>query len=170
MAYFITQGTTLQFTGGGVDTALKSAITSNAWTAGLPGLLEMGEIAFNGAGGSYDQIEVTSLADSKHVYTDGLIADNDSSKEITFKFLYNPALFNAIKTNMEAEGEAAAPGATEAGARTYNVWKVTLADGSAFNISADIASIALDSVTTNDKLTFTMVLAVEDVDFESMAD
>lgn len=168
MAYYITQGTTLTFQGGGQDTYLKEAVQVNSWTTGLPGLLEMGEISFNGAGGSYDQIEVTNLASTKHEYIDGLVADNDSNKEITFKFLYDPVLFNAIKKTMEEEGKAATPGAIEANARTYNVWKVALSDGSYFEISADISSVALSSVTTNDKLTFTMNLAIESVNFTSL--
>mgnify|MGYP003467359563 CR=1 len=158
MSYYITQGTRLTFEGGGFGgEAFKSSVGSNA----LPGLLEVGEIALNGAGGSYDKIEVTCLADTKHEYVDGLVADADSNKEITFKFLYDQTLFGGIKTLMDAEAEGNIAGLGDS--RTYNAWKVKLTDGSAFTISGDVASITLDSVATNDKLTFTVVVAVHEV-------
>lgn len=166
MAYYTTLGVNLDFIGGATTgQSLLSAITTNQWTNGLPGVLEIGELAFNGAGGSYDQIEVTCLADTAHKYTDGLIADADSSSNaIAIKFLYDPALFEAIKSVMDAEKT---PAKDELGNRVYNVWRVNIPSGGCFELSADISSLALDSVANNDKLTFTMGLAVNEIVFDA---
>lgn len=165
MAYYITQGTNFQYVGNGAgETAFEAILTDNQWTASLPGLLEMSELAFNGAGGSYDQIEVTCLADSEHKYVDGLVADAGSDgKEITFKFLYDPKLFNGINQLMEAERTEAINNPVD---RAHNEWKITIPNGGgSFTITGDVSSIALDSVALNDKLTFTMVLAVKNMTF-----
>ena len=163
MAYYTTLGVHLKFLGGPTTgQTLLSAVTTNNWDAGLPGLLEVGEIAFNGAGGSYDQIEVTCLADKEHKYVDGLIADSDSGSDITFKFLYNPTLFEAIKLTMDAEKT---PAKDAQGERMYSTWRIIVPGAGSFDIEGDISSLALDSVANNDKLTFTMTLAVNSVEF-----
>jgi hypothetical protein len=160
MAYFISQGMNLK-----MGTMPNSAVATyvmgyfNAheeFKNVFPNLQEIGEISFAGAGGSYDQIEVTTLADTRHVYTDGLIADDSSaSNEIAFKFLYEPELFKLFKDMMSAEENEKVEG--------HNEWIVSIPEGGTFTISGDMSSLKLDSVSVNSALTFTLAVAVKEV-------
>lgn len=155
MAY-ISKGLTLGFTGQGAGAGAVTAYLTDIASETFPNLQEIGEISFNGAGGSYDQIEVTTLADSKHVYTDGLIADDENSgNEITFKFLYDPDLFKLFKDVMDAEGESEDD--------THNTWVVKIPEGGTFTITGDIASLKMDTVSTNSALTFVLAIAVREI-------
>lgn len=157
MAY-ISKGLTLAFKAAQGNTAGSYLDTYLADIASetLPNLQEIGEIGLTGAGGAYDQIEVTTLADAKHVYTDGLIADSDSgSSEITFKFLYEPTLFKALKETMDAEGKDTTG--------THNQWIVAIPEGGTFTITGDISSLKMDSVSTNSALTFQLAVAVREI-------
>lgn len=60
-------------------------------------------------GGTKESIEITTLADAAHVYTDGLITYGDS---IEFKFLYEAAQFTTLNA-----------------LTTVTEWKVTLPGG-----------------------------------------
>ena len=132
------------------------SITDNIF----PNLQEIGEISIAGAGGSYDQIEVTTLADAKHVYVDGLIADADSgANEISFKFLYEPTLFKAFKDAMKAE--------TDNANGSHGKYNIAIPSGGTFKLTADIGSIKLDSISTNSALTFTLALAVREIEMEA---
>lgn len=63
----------------------------------IPGLMEFGDItSTTGGAAQRDKIEVTTLADDKHMYVDGLIAEADEASEIEFKFLFSQELFYAI--------------------------------------------------------------------------
>ena len=63
----------------------------------LPGLMEFGDITSTvGGAAQRDKIEVTTLADDRHMFVDGLIAEEDEASEIEFKFLFNQDLFNGI--------------------------------------------------------------------------
>lgn len=160
MAYFKSEGMTLAFKsvdGAATGTIVNYLSTVDATDNVFPNLQEIGEIAFSGAGGSYDQIEVTTLADHKHQYIDGLIADSTSgSNEISFKFLYDPKLFNAFKSTMELE---------ESGTYTKsNQYIVKIPEGGTFTITGDISSLTMGSITTNTALTFTLGIAVRNID------
>lgn len=125
----------------------------------LPGLQEVGELAIAGAATSYDQIEVTTLADVKHKYVDGLMADADSSgNTIDFKFLYDPDLFQAFAGTASLDGSVNLEGT--------NSWIVALPDGGQFLINADVASVKMDSVSTNSALTFVATLAVRSIQYK----
>lgn len=160
MAY-ISKGLTLAYNP--VDGAATGALENYFDEIGasdkkvFPNLQEIGEISFAGAGGAYDQIEVTTLADNKHKYVDGLIADSDSaSNEISFKFLYEPKLFSALKSTMELEESD-----------TYtksNQWMIEIPEGGKFTFSGDISSLAMDTISTNSALTFALVIAVREID------
>lgn len=65
----------------------------------LPGLMEIGDIT-GAAGGERDKIEITTLADDKHVYTNGLLAEGEN-EGIEFKFLYDPDLYYAFTLDSE---------------------------------------------------------------------
>lgn len=161
MAYYISQGLNLKM--GDMEVGVATYVTEyfgkhEEFNSIFPNLQEIGEISLSGsAAGGYDQIEVTTLADTRHVYTNGLIADSDSSSnEITFKFLYDPELFKLFKDMMSAE-ELADKDAKK------SEWIVSIPEGGTFTIAGDIASLAMDSISTNSALAFTLTVAVDKI-------
>lgn len=86
-------------------------------------------------GGETEAIEITTLADAAHVYTDGLINYGDS---LAFKFLYAGEQFNTLNA---LEGTVA--------------WKVTLPDGAACTFDGT-SSVKFDGVGVNAALTYTL--------------
>lgn len=88
-------------------------------------------------GGTKESIEITTLADAAHMYTDGLISYGDS---LSFKFLYGDDNTQFMALN-ELEGS--------------QEWKVELPDKSACTFSG-ACSVALDGVGTNAALTYTL--------------
>jgi hypothetical protein len=86
-------------------------------------------------GGEKESIEITTLADAAHTYTDGLINYGDN---LSFKFLYEGAQF-ATLNGLEGEIE----------------WKVELPDGEACTFSGS-SSVKLDGVGVNAVLTYTL--------------
>lgn len=86
-------------------------------------------------GGDTEAIEVTTLADAAHVYTDGLLNYGDS---ISFKFLYEKEQFTTLS-----------------GLTGEQQWKVTLPDGATCTFSGTCA-VKLDGVGTNAALTYTL--------------
>lgn len=123
----------------------------------LPGLQEVGEISIAGAGGgSYDQIEVTTLADHKHQFVDGLMAEaENSANSIDFKFLYDPILFAALTETSKLESKADREGS--------NKWIVAIPNGGEFTLTGEIAAIKLDTASVNSALTFVLTLAVREI-------
>ena len=86
-------------------------------------------------GGETESIEITTLADAAHMYTDGLKNYGDS---LAFKFLYEGTQFTTLN---------ALTGTKE--------WKVTLPDGEACTFSGT-SSVKLDGVGVNAALTYTL--------------
>jgi hypothetical protein len=86
-------------------------------------------------GGETEAIEVTTLADGAHMYTDGLKNYGDS---LDFKFLYDGDQFTALN---------ALTGSSE--------WKVELPDGAACTFGGT-SSVRLDGVGVNAALTYTL--------------
>ena len=95
----------------------------------LTNLQEIAEL-----GGEAEAIEITTLADSAHMYTDGIKNYGDS---LPFKFLYEGAQFTALNALKEAE------------------WKVTLPDGATCTFGGT-CSVKLDGVGVNAALTYTL--------------
>ena len=85
-------------------------------------------------GGDAEAIEITTLADAAHMYTDGIKNYGDS---LGFKFLYESEQFTTLNT---------------IGAAT---WKVTLPDSTACTF-AGTGSVKLDGVGVNAALTYTL--------------
>jgi hypothetical protein len=86
-------------------------------------------------GGEKESIEITTLEDAAHTYTDGLINYGDN---LAFKFLYESAQFstlNGLEGNID--------------------WKVELPDGEACSFSGS-CSVKLDGVGVNAALTYTL--------------
>lgn len=88
-------------------------------------------------GGDTEAIEITTLADAAHVYTDGLKSYGDS---LAFKFLYEQAQFETLN-GLEGSSE----------------WKVTLPDGLACTFNGT-CSVKLDGAGVAAALTYTLAV------------
>ena len=87
-------------------------------------------------GGEVEAIEITTLADAAHMYTDGLLNYGDS---LAFKFLYAKEQYTTLSTLGVAE------------------WKVTLPDGATCTFGGG-CSVKLDGVGVNAVLTYTLAI------------
>lgn len=90
-------------------------------------------------GGEVEAIEITTLADAAHMYTDGLISYGDS---LAFKFLYGDSNEQFMELN-ELEG--------------VQEWKVTLPDETACTFTGT-CSVSLDGVGTGAALTYVLAI------------
>ena len=88
-------------------------------------------------GGDAEAIEITTLADAAHMYTDGIKNYGDS---LAFKFLYEQEQFTTLNS-------------TKAAAE----WKVELPDGATCSFSGT-CSVKLDGVGVNAALTYTLAI------------
>ena len=88
-------------------------------------------------GGETEAVEITTLADSAHTYTDGLKNYGDS---LAFKFLYESAQFAELN-----------------GLSGSQEWVVTLPDDETFTFSGS-CSVKLDGVGVNAALTYTLAI------------
>ena len=88
-------------------------------------------------GGDTEAIEITTLGDSAHMYTDGLKNYGDS---LAFKFLYEKTQFTTLN-----------------GLTGTIEWKVTLPDDTACTFSGT-GSVKLDGVGVNAALTYTLAI------------
>ena len=98
----------------------------------LTNLMEIPEL-----GGDTEAIEITTLADAAHMYTDGIKNYGDS---LAFKFLYEAAQFAELNN---------ASGSAE--------WKVELPEGETCTFSGT-CSVKLDGVGVNAALTYTLAV------------
>lgn len=125
----------------------------------LVGLQEIGELSGLGTATSRDKIEITTLADDRHVFTDGLIADAGDMAGISFKLLFDATDFDAIQNHAEWEqtkignGEKAKLGS----------WIVRLSDGTKFTMKATVTDIKLDGAGVNAALTMSLTLTPYEV-------
>lgn len=88
-------------------------------------------------GGDTEAIEITTLADAAHMYTDGIKNYGDS---LAFKFLYEDEQF-----------------ATLNGLTGSQQWKVELPDGTTCSFGGT-CSVKLDGVGVNAALTYTLAV------------
>ena len=91
-------------------------------------------------GGDTEAIEITTLADAAHKYTDGI---KNYSDNLAFKFLYEKEQYSDL---------AALTG-------SHN-WKVTLPDGTTCTFDGT-HSVKLDGVGVNAALTYTLNIRVQ---------
>ena len=96
----------------------------------LTDLMEIPEL-----GGDAEAIEITTLADPAHMYTDGIKNYGDS---VAFKFLYEKAQFTALNASADTD-----------------TWKVELPDGATCTFGGK-GSVKLDGVGVNAALTYTL--------------
>jgi hypothetical protein len=116
----ISKGITLSYKNGSDDFAV------------LTNLQEIPEL-----GGDVEAIEITTLADSAHMYTDGIKNYGDS---LAFKFLYEDAQFTTLN-----------------GLSGSSEWRVSLPDGTTCTFGGT-SSIKLDGVGVNAALTYTLAI------------
>ena len=116
-------------------------------------LQEIGELAGLGAGSTRDKIEITTLADDRHVYTDGLIAESDMAG-ITFKFLFDKAEFTALQEHATWEQDRISAGEKA----KLGSWIVKLPDNTKFTMKATVTDLKLDGAGVNAALTMSMAL------------
>lgn len=88
-------------------------------------------------GGDSEAIEITTLADAAHMYTDGIKNYGDS---LAFKFLYEKTQFEELN-----------------GTKTSSTWKVELPDGATCTFDGT-CSVKLDGVGVNAALTYTLAV------------
>lgn len=88
-------------------------------------------------GGDTEAIEITTLADAAHMYTDGIKNYGDS---LTFKFLYEKEQFTALN-----------------GLAGVAEWKVELPDDTSCTFGGS-CSVKLDGVGVNAALTYTLAV------------
>lgn len=88
-------------------------------------------------GGTAESIEITTLADAAHMYTDGIKNYGDS---LAFKFLYDEAQFITLNSLTGSNG-----------------WMVSLPDGLTCTFSGT-GSVKLDGVGVNAALTYTLAI------------
>ena len=88
-------------------------------------------------GGDSEAIEITTLADAAHMYTDGI---NNYGDSLTFKFLYETAQFETLN-----------------GLDGVNGWEVALPDGTTCAFTGT-SSVKLDGVGVNAALTYTLAV------------
>lgn len=88
-------------------------------------------------GGTAESIEITTLADAAHMYTDGILNYGDS---LTFKFLYEKAQFTEL-SGLEGSQDVV----------------VTLPDGATCTFSGT-CSVKLDAVGVNAALTYSLAI------------
>ena len=88
-------------------------------------------------GGETESIEITTLADAAHMYTNGIKSYGDS---LEFSFLYASAQFDALNALTGSVG-----------------WKVTLPDNTACTFSGS-CSVKLNGVGVNDVLTYVLAI------------
>lgn len=117
----ISKGITLSYMGEGSD------------FVELTNLQEIPEL-----GGDAEAIEITTLADAAHMYTDGIKNYGDS---LGFKFLYEKEQFTTLN------GFGGEP----------KNWKVALPDGAVCEFSGT-GSVKLDGVGVNAVLTYTLAI------------
>lgn len=88
-------------------------------------------------GGEVEAIEITTLADAAHKYTDGLLNYGDS---LEFKFLYEEEQFTTLN-----------------GLKDSQQWKVSLPNGATCSFGGS-CSVRLDGVGVNAALTYTLAI------------
>lgn len=98
----------------------------------LTNLMEIPEL-----GGETEAIEITTLADAAHMYTDGIKNYGDS---LAFKFLYEDTQFTTLN-----------------GLTGSQTWKVALPDETTCTFGGT-CSVKLDGVGVNAALTYTLTI------------
>lgn len=152
----------------------KPAATNEKWGDLIPGLQEVGELSAGSASSAgYDKIEVTTLADSKHEYIDGLIADAGEASSIDFTFLYDKDIY---ATFLEIAGDESVYDPANESGHKGSLYYVTIphtsgaltaneSTNSSFEIYG-LTSVKVNSAAVNSALTMTVTITpVKEIKF-----
>ena len=115
----------------GIKLSYKTSTEPSSYTD-LTDLQEIPDL-----GGESEAIEITTLDDAAHMYTDGILNYGDS---LSFKFLYKKTQFNTL-TGLDGSIS----------------WKVTLPDSTSCTFTGT-SSVKLDAVGVNNALTYTLAI------------
>ena len=118
-----------------ISKGIKLAYKTSAETPTYTDLTDLQEIP--DLGGESEAIEITTLDDAAHMYTDGILNYGDS---LSFKFLYKKTQFNTL-TGLDGSIS----------------WKVTLPDSTTCTFTGT-SSVKLDAVGVNNALTYTLAI------------
>lgn len=113
-----------------ISRGIKLSYGSEGSFTELKDLMEIPEL-----GGDVDAIEITTLADSAHMFTDGLKSYGDS---LAFKFLYKQEQFSTLNSLTGS-----------------HTWKVELPDGASCSFGGS-CSVKLDGAGVGAALTYTL--------------
>lgn len=135
------------------------AIKHDTYGVLVPGLQSIGDLSGLDSSSTRDKIEITTLADDKHVYADGIQASGEFDG-IDFTFLYDSEIFKFLQT--EANDMLSASPVGNLSVRK-DKWTVLIPVGGenkyeAFSFYADIDALKVNSVSVNSALTMTMSL------------
>lgn len=95
--------------------------------------------------GETETIEITTLKDEYHEYTDGL-KNYDEDGELSFQLLYSPEEYHDVYELITDE--------TQTGKSLF--WFVVLPDGSTFTIKSRSASVVINGVGVAAAITYTL--------------
>ena len=121
----------------------------------IPDLQEIGDLG-TGASAERDKIEITTLADDEHKFTNGLLAETEF-ESIEFKFLYSADLYKAFVDCVQSERSY-----TEAQSNEGTQYKLFIPNPEAdtpnvFTINAS-TGVKLDGAGVNSALTITVTI------------
>lgn len=145
---------------------------------GIYNLQEIPEIG-NTASSEREKLDVTTLMDKKKAYIDGLEDSSEGGDALTFKFLYDPKLFNFLKeisTYYNDVGNASSLAEKKVYFRitfpSHNTQSgKAIAKGDICAKFAGEMSLSMDSVAVNSPMTFTMSVSLKSgIDFDSVYD
>lgn len=123
----------------------------------LPGLQEIGELNGLAASSEREKIEITTLADDKHVYAEGILTESEN-ETIDFTFLYEPKLFKFLQKEAEDMASLAA--------LSKDTWTIQIptpanvddTSKAKFSMQADIVGLKVNSAGVNSALTMSLTL------------
>ena len=118
-----------------ISKGIKLSYKTSAEPSSYTDLTDLQEIP--DLGGESEAIEITTLDDAAHMYTDGILNYGDS---LSFKFLYKKTQFNTL-TGLDGSIS----------------WKVTLPDSTSCTFTGT-SSVKLDAVGVNNALTYTLAI------------
>lgn len=158
----ISRGIELYFVSGSMVGPIPTGTQKDESVGGykLTGLQEVGELSGLGAGVSRDKIEVTTLADDKHMYVDGIQADSEMAG-ITFKFLMDTKLFTFFKNLADYQQTLISTGEV-----LDDKFLVRIPTGKAedvvtystFTMKANVTDLKMDGAGVNAALTMSVTL------------
>lgn len=142
----ISKGITLSWAEGGVDLPTGEFASNGKPAVLLTNLLEIPEVGAAESG--FEQIDITTLADSKFVYMNGLETTGEP-EALEFKFLYEKEQFKALEKGGENKhGEVMSDNVMYA-----HQWTITLPDGSTCKFVGK-HNVRLEGVGVNAAITY----------------